>query len=49
MAYIRTNIYITRAQKAAFKQLGKVKDIKPAELVRRALDEYLAKEATHAR
>lgn len=40
MAYIRTNIYLTKRQKQILPVMAKAKDTKAAELVRRALDEY---------
>ena len=44
MNYIRTNIYISKSQKDGLKKLGEEKSIKPAELVRRAIEEYLERE-----
>ena len=37
----RTNIYISNKQYEYLQKLSKLTDIKPAELVRRALDHYM--------
>jgi predicted transcriptional regulator len=44
MSYIRTNIYLSKKQKDEMKALAKVKDIRSAELVRRAIDEFLERQ-----
>ncbi len=48
MTYTRTNIYLTPLQKQGVKDLAIKQGVKPAELIRRIVDAYLRKEASHA-
>jgi predicted transcriptional regulator len=44
----RTNIYLTDPQYEALVQLAAEKDMKVSELIRRAIDEYLARQDKQA-
>jgi predicted DNA-binding ribbon-helix-helix protein len=44
MGYARTNIYLSKPQKAALEKMAKEKGISVAELVRRFLDQELGRE-----
>lgn len=44
MAYIRTNIFLSEKQKLELAELAIKKDIKAAELIRMALNEFIEKE-----
>lgn len=41
MKYIRTNIYLTDKQRADLKLLASIKGLKPAQLTRLAISEYI--------
>ncbi len=41
MSYIRTNIYLSPKQREGLKKTAKAKDIKVAEAVRTAINEWL--------
>lgn len=44
MTYIRTNIYLTDKQREALKALALIKGIKPAQLTRLAISEYIERQ-----
>ena len=44
MAYIRTNIFLSEKQKFELAELAIKKDIKAAELVRMAINEFIERE-----
>jgi len=40
----RTNVFLTKEQKEVLKKLAEKKNVSMADLIRRAIDEYLKKE-----